>query len=235
MARRLAAFGVHIFTALGVAMGFQALVEAAAHRWEAAFGWLGIALIIDGLDGPIARRLAVAETLPRFSGERLDLIIDYLTYVIVPAYMVHEARLVPPQLASVAAIMMLLSSLYHFIDRQSKTEDGFFVGFPATWNVIALYLFIFDLPLGIAFAVLLLFAVLTFFPLKWVHPIRVKLMRPVTIAVMIAWAIATFITLAEGFPGSLAAQATIAVSSLYMAAIGIARSVQRRREPAAFD
>ena len=100
---RLAAFGVHAFTALGAVLGFLALVAAAAHRWEDAFGWLGVALIVDGLDGPLARRIGVKDKLPRFSGEHLDLVIDYLTYVVVPAYIIYEAELVPHGLGMVTA------------------------------------------------------------------------------------------------------------------------------------
>jgi phosphatidylcholine synthase len=226
MVGRLTAFGVHAFTALGAACGFQALIEASAHDWQATFAWLGAALIVDGLDGPLARRLAVAERLPRFSGERLDLIIDYLTYVVVPAFIIYEAGLVPAGLASAAATIILMSSLFHFIDRKSKTEDGFFVGFPAIWNVVALYLFIFPLPGWLAFASLSLLALLTFLPAKWVHPIRSRLLRPLTICVIIAWAIATAVAIVQGFPPSLPVQVTVGVTSLYILAVGVLRSVR---------
>jgi phosphatidylcholine synthase len=221
---RLAAFGVHAFTALGAIFGFQALIEAAAHRWEAAFSWLGLALIVDGVDGPVARWARVNDRLPRFSGERLDLIIDYLTYVVVPVFIIYEAGLVPAAFAPMAAALILLTSLVHFIDRQSKTEDGFFVGFPALWNVVALYLMIFSIPAGAGFALLLALALLTFVPLKWIHPIRVERLRPITLAVIAAWGAAVVITLSVGFPGSLAVQATIAAATLYLLAVGLMRS-----------
>ncbi|NJM34333.1 MAG: phosphatidylcholine synthase [Rhodomicrobium sp.] len=224
MRGQLAAFGVHVFTAIGAVLGFQALIEASAQRWEAAFAWLGAALVVDGLDGPMARRIGVAEKLPRFSGERLDLIIDYLTYVVVPAYIIYQAALVPSALASAAAAIILVSSLFHFIDRDSKTKDGFFVGFPAIWNVVALYLFIFPIPAMLAFMILTLLALLTFLPFKWVHPVRVRLLRPLTFCAMGAWGAATVAALIQGFPGSTAGQATIAVSSVYMLAIGLVRS-----------
>jgi phosphatidylcholine synthase len=221
---RLAAFGVHAFTALGAIFGFQALIEAAAQRWEAAFFWLGLALIVDGADGPLARWARVQERLPRFSGERLDLIIDYLTYVVVPAYIIHEAGRVPATLAPVAAALILLTSLFHFIDRQSKTEDGYFVGFPALWNVFALYLMVFSIPAEIGFALLIALALLTFLPLKWIHPVRVERLRPITLAVIAAWAAAVLVTLIDGFPGSLAAKATIAAATIYLLAVGLMRS-----------
>ena len=229
---RLAAFGVHAFTAFGAVLGFLALVAAAEHRWADAFGWLGIALIVDGLDGPLARRLHVKDTLPRFSGEHLDLVIDYLTYVVVPAYIIYAAQLVPMGLGVVTAALILLTSLYHFSDSQSKTEDGFFVGFPALWNVVALYGFIFPVPPPVAFAVLLLLVALTFFPFKWIHPVRVKRLRPLTFCVMGLWSAATVATLLQGFPGSLAIKATIALATVYLIAIGIARSLREGQQPA---
>ena len=228
MLRQLAAFGVHAFTALGVVFGFQALIEAAAHRWEAAFAWLGLALVVDGLDGPLARYMSITEKLPRFSGERLDLIIDYTTYVVVPAYIIYEAKLVPPELATTGSAIILLASLFHFTDKKSKTEDGFFVGFPALWNVVALYFFIFAVPQKIAFATLSFFALLTFIPFKWIHPVRVRKLRPVTFAVMGLWSAAVIAACLGGFPGSITAQTAIALSTLYFLALGAFRSLQRK-------
>ena len=229
---RLAAFGVHAFTALGAVLGFLALVAAAAHRWEDAFGWLGMALIVDGLDGPMARHFRIKDTLPRFSGENLDLVIDYLTYVVVPAYIIYEAQLMPRGLGTAAAALILLTSLYHFSDSESKTEDGFFVGFPALWNVVALYGFIFPAPQPLAFIVLFLLVVLTFFPFKWIHPVRVRRLRPLTFCVMGLWTAATVAALLQGFPGSFAVKATIALATVYLVAIGVARSLRERQDSA---
>ncbi len=235
MLGQIAAFGVHAFTAIGAVFGFQALIEASAQRWEAVFVWLGAALIVDGLDGPLARRVRVMDRLPRFSGERLDLIIDYLTYVVAPAYVIYAAGLMPAALSLVAAAIILVTSLFHFIDRESKTDDGFFVGFPALWNVVAFYLFIFPTPAPLAFAIVSALAALTFFPFKWVHPVRVRLLRPLTFCIMAAWAAATCAALMQGFPGSPAVQATIALSSLYFLGLGIARSFLLREKSAVAD
>ncbi len=232
---QLVAIGVHVFTAIGAVLGFQALVEAATHRWEAAFLWLGAALVVDALDGPMARRVGVAEKLPRFSGERLDLIVDYLTYVVAPAYIIYEARLVPAQLNAAAAAIILLSSLFHFIDRDSKTDDGFFVGFPAIWNVVALYLFIFPIPAAAAFSVVLGLGLLTFVPIKWVHPVRARLWRPVTICVMTAWGAAVIAAMVGGFPGSPLVRAIIALSGAYIIGISMVRSLGLPRGSASPD
>ena len=220
------AFAVHVFTALGAVLGFQAFLAAAAHRWEAAFTWLGVALIVDALDGPMARRIRVKERLPRFSGERLDLIVDYVTYVLVPAYMIHEAQLIPAPLNAVAAAAILMSSLFHFSDCESKTEDGFFVGFPTLWNVVALYLFAFPLPGLLVFAIVAGLAILTFFPLKWVHPVRSRRLRPVTGGVVAAWAAAVIAVLATGFPAAAPAQAALALAAVYFIGAGLLRTVE---------
>jgi phosphatidylcholine synthase len=219
--RRLAALSVHGFTALGAVLGFQALLEAAAHRWEASFAWLGVALIVDGADGPLARRIGVTDHLPRFSGERLDLIIDYITYVLVPAFILYEAQLMPEGLGWLGASLALLSSLFHFSDQESKTSDGFFVGFPAIWNVVAFYMLIFATPAIVNLAIVAILAVLTFVPQKWVHPVRVVRLRGVTIAVVIVWSLAAIAVLFMGFPAPFILQAIFAVSMIYLVAVGV--------------
>ncbi len=220
------AFAVHIFTALGAVLGFQALLAVAAHQWEAAFAWLGAALIVDALDGPMARRLHVKERLPRFSGERLDLIVDYVTYVMVPAYMIYEGRFMAAPFDSVAVTAILLSSLFHFSDRRSKTSDGFFVGFPALWNVVALYLFALSVPGVVAFTLVASLVALTFFPIKWVHPVRSRQLRQVTAGVVLAWSASAVAVLATGFPASLPLEAVLVASAVYFVGAGLFCSVQ---------
>lgn len=113
--------------------------------WQMMFVWLGIALLVDTIDGSLARRFDAKRVLPRFSGERLDLIVDYLTYVAVPAFVFAESGLLPEDFRLPAAIAILMSGLFHFSDLESKTEEGLFVGFPAIWNVVLLYLFVLSL------------------------------------------------------------------------------------------
>jgi phosphatidylcholine synthase len=221
---KLLAASIHIFTASGIIAGFAAMLAAIEGRWEAAFAWLGVAAVIDGLDGPLARYFRVKTLLPRFSGERLDLVIDYFTYVIVPALMVYLGGRMPEGWALVAAAIMLMTSLFHFSDMDSKTEDGFFVGFPAIWNVVAFYLFIFPMPPSIAFASVAILGALTFIPLKWVHPLRVEQFRAVTVAVLAIWAGASLLVLWSGFPVSVFTQVIIALCSLWLLLPGLVRS-----------
>ena len=137
---RALAFSVHIFTALGAALALLALLAAARGEWAPMFLWLGIALVVDALDGMIARSLDVAKHLPRWSGETLDLVIDFTTYVFVPAYAIVASGLIPGAAGIAAGFVIVMTGALYFADRNMKADDNHFVGFPAVWNVIAFYL-----------------------------------------------------------------------------------------------
>src|SRR5665213_1481904 len=119
-ARRAAAFSVHIFTALGAGIGLLAMLEAVREHWAAMFAWLGVALVVDGLDGPIARRLDVVNVQPNWSGEVLDLVVDFVTYVFVPAYAITASGLLLPLAAPLLGIGIVVSSALYFADRRMK-------------------------------------------------------------------------------------------------------------------
>jgi phosphatidylcholine synthase len=188
----IGAAAVHAFTATGAALGLIALLAATEARWAEAFAWLGAALIVDAADGPMARRLEVKRVLPRFSGEDLDNIIDYLTYVTVPAFMVR-----------------------------SKTADNYFVGFPALWNVVILYCFVLAIPPALAALLIAACILLTFVPFRFVHPVRVKRLRLPTMAVMTAWSAAAIAAVAGGFPVGAAIQVIFALTAVYIVALGL--------------
>ena len=145
-AMRAAAFSVHIFTALGAGIALLALLEAVREHWAAMFAWLGVALVIDGLDGPIARRLDVARVQPNWSGEVLDLVVDFVTYVFVPAYAITASRLLLPLAAPLLGVGIVVTGALYFADRRMKTADNHFRGFPALWNAAAFYLFLLHWP-----------------------------------------------------------------------------------------
>ena len=147
---RAAAFSVHIFTALGAGLALLALLEAVREHWAAMFGWLGVALVVDALDGPIARRLDVARVLPNWSGEVLDLVVDFVTYVFVPAYAITASGLLLPLAAPLLGIGVVASSALYFADRRMKSADNHFRGFPGLWNVAAFYLFLLHPPPAIS-------------------------------------------------------------------------------------
>lgn len=136
--------------------------------------WLFAALVVDGVDGTLARAARVKERVPRLDGELLDLVIDYLTYVFVPTFFIWEAELLPSALLFPLSALILGSALYVFARRDMKTDDGYFRGFPALWNLVALYLYATELGQTASAAVVVLLILLTFAPIHVVHPYRVR-------------------------------------------------------------
>jgi phosphatidylcholine synthase len=216
---------VHLFTALGAVCALLATHAVISGAWETAFAWLGLALFIDGVDGTLARKAKVHVWLPRFSGERLDLVIDYLTYVFVPTLALLQAGFLRGIWGLALAALILVSSLFHFSDTGSKADDHSFIGFPAIWNVVAFYVFAFRMPETVAAAVVLILALLTFVPLKWAHPLRTVRLRPFTIAATTLWGAAAAATLIAGFPAPIWAQ----IPLLVVAAYSIGMTVYARR------
>ena len=190
---------VHLFTALGAVCALFATRAVLAGAWEEVFAWLGLALIIDGIDGTFARMADVTVKLPRFSGEQLDLVIDYVTYVFVPALALLQAGYLQGPFGVLLASLILVSSLFHFSDTESKTEDHCFVGFPAVWNIVAFYVFAFQMPSWIVATLVLTCVVLTFVPMRWAHPLRTPLLWPVTLAAMGLWCVAACLTVCRAF------------------------------------
>ena len=196
---RLAAFGVHIFTAVGAGIALLAMLEAVREHWASMFAWLGVALVIDAIDGPIARRLDVVALQPNWSGEVLDLVVDFVTYVFVPAYAITASGLLLPLAAPLLGIGIVVSSALYFADRRMKASDNHFRGFPALWNAAAFYLFLLHLPPGLSSLAVAFLIVLTFAPFHVVHPIRVVRLRWLTLWLLAVWAVLGMYTLARDF------------------------------------
>jgi phosphatidylcholine synthase len=196
---RAAAFSVHIFTALGAGVALLAMLEAVREHWTSMFAWLGVALIIDAIDGPIARRLDVVRLQPNWSGDILDLVVDFLTYVFVPAFAITAGQLVLPLAAPVLGIGIVVSSALYFADRRMKASDNHFRGFPALWNAAAFYLFLLHLPQWLASIAVATLIVLTFVPIHVVHPFRVVRLRWLTLWLLGAWAVLAVMTLVYDF------------------------------------
>jgi len=225
----LAAAGVHLFTALGAVCGLLAALAAFDGAWERMFAWLGLALFIDGIDGSFARLTKVEERLPRFSGERLDLVVDYVTYVFVPALALVHAGFLPGPLGLILAAAILLSSLFHFSDLASKGDDYSFIGFPAVWNLVAFYLFALSMPQWATYVVVSASIVLTFVPMRWVHPLRVVRLRLITLAVTACWAVAAVATVWAGFPAHGVNKIVLVGAAAYLIALTLRRSLKRMR------
>lgn len=185
--RRAAGFSVHIFTASGGAVALLALYAAIERDFAACFAWLGLALFIDGIDGTLARAAKVTETAARIDGVVLDLVVDFLTYVLVPVIALWRSDLMPTPVSFWLGLVVTLASTLYFADNAMKTRDYWFRGFPALWNVAVLYLFVLRLPWPASAAILIVGTAAMFAPVVFVHPLRVKKLRVVTIAVTMAW------------------------------------------------
>ncbi len=217
--RPIAAALVHVFTASGILCALGAALAVGRGAYVEMFVWLAVAFVIDGIDGTFARAANVKVRLPRFSGEQLDLVIDYVTYVFVPALALLHAGILSGWLGLVLAGLILMSSLYHFSDTASKTDDHCFVGFPAIWNIVAFYLFAFAPPGWLAALIVLGLVVLTFVPMRWLHPLRVTQLRWPTIAMMAAWFLAAAGVLWHGFPAGFWSQLVLGGVCVYGVAL----------------
>lgn len=183
-----AAWAVHIFTASGVVLGFLALVAILEGDKIAAFMWLGLALFVDAIDGTLARKVGVQTLTPKFDGQTLDNVIDYFNYVVVPALMIYWFGLVPLGWEIPAAAGVMAVSCYTFANVDMKTADYYFSGFPALWNMAVLYFHVLQTDPWVNLAAIAIMAVLTFVPIKFVHPLRVHKFRIVTVPMTVLWA-----------------------------------------------
>jgi phosphatidylcholine synthase len=216
-ARVLAAWAVHAFTASGVVTGLLAISALIAGDFRLALLWLGAALLIDGFDGPMARRVRVTEFAPRFDGAILDLVIDYLNYTVIPALLVYRFGLVPAGFAIPAAAYIMTTSLYCFGNRDMKTSDNYFQGFPAVWNIVVLYIYITASGPWLNLLLIAALGILTFVPLKFVHPFRVRAFRSLTLAMTGAWAGLTLALVLDSAPGRAPAEAMPVAYAAFLA------------------
>jgi phosphatidylcholine synthase len=217
------AFAVHIFTACGAALALLALIFATGGHWAAMFFCLGLALVVDGVDGPLAREFKVAELLPRWSGDTLDLIVDFTTYVFVPAYVIAASGLLPHVLAIPSGIVVVITGALYFADRQMKTDDNYFRGFPAIWNLAAFYLYLLEPPPWMAATMIVALAALTFAPVKFLHPLRVKRLRVLNIALLAGWAVLAFLAVINDLNPGPYVTWPLAALAVYFFAAGLLR------------
>jgi phosphatidylcholine synthase len=215
---RVAAFSVHILTATGAGIALIALLEAVREHWAAMFAWLGVALIVDALDGPIARRLDVVRVQPDWSGEVLDLVVDFVTYVFVPAYAITASGLLLPIAAPLLGAGIVVTGALYFADRRMKTADNHFRGFPALWNAVAFYLFLLRLPPALSSLLVAALIVLTFVPFNVIHPVRVARLRGLTLSLIAVWAVLAVVVLIYDFHVGLPLTIALCAIALYLVA-----------------
>ncbi len=222
---RLKALSVHLLTASGAVLSMFAMLAAVEGDWQTMFLWLVVALFVDGIDGPLARRYDTASNWPTYDGVLMDLIVDYLTYVFIPAYALFKSGMLDGWTGWLAIIAIVYGSVVYFADTRMKTKDKSFSGFPACWNMVVLVLFAVAPGQWVILVTVILLSIAMFLNLKFVHPTRTKRWRWVTLPMSLAWLIfagwAAWVNFAEG---SLAHWGLV-ISSLYLSFAGIAQQI----------
>jgi phosphatidylcholine synthase len=225
MTRQLSALLVHLLTATGAVFAMLAMLAAVEAEWDLMFLWLVVAFFVDGIDGPLARKYDVKTFAPEFDGVLLDLIIDYLTYVFIPAFALFSSGLMDGWTGWVAIIVITFASAMYFADTRMKTKDNSFSGFPGCWNMVVLVIFALEPNFWVSLALVTLLAVTMFLPLKFVHPVRTERWRSLTLPVAMAWTFfAGWAAWVDFHPESWAHWGLVA-TSLYLIFAGIAQQI----------
>ncbi|SDR03554.1 CDP-alcohol phosphatidyltransferase family protein [Pseudovibrio sp. Tun.PSC04-5.I4] len=221
-------FLIHILTALGAPIALFALVAGANGNLPMMFFWLWVALVVDGLDGPLARKYDIQNRLPRWSGVILDLVIDYATYVFLPAFALYQSGLLSEFWGLLAGAVIVFTGAIYFADGNMKTDSGGFSGFPGVWNMVIVVLVTLQSPPWIIIGMVIVCSVLTFAPVEFVHPVRTVKWRPLTISILMVWSAALALALYQDFIIENWLFALITATSLYLFCVGAAHQVFRK-------
>lgn len=212
LSRRALAAGVHLFTASGAIWAVLAIDAIVDTRWQAAFFWMALSLAIDTLDGSLARLARVADVFPSFDGTLLDNLVDFLSYVFVPAVFVYRADLLPPGWALIGVVIVCLSSAYQFSQGNAKTSDHYFTGFPSYWNIVVFYLFFLDWSPWLNLGILALLGIAVFVPIQYIYPSRTRRNRGLTIVATALWGLLVVLAILQ-YPDS---KAPVLMSMVYL-------------------
>lgn len=216
---------VHLFTASGAVFAMLAMLAASEEKWSLMFLWLIVAFAVDGIDGPLARKYNVTQNASRFDGVLLDLIIDYLTYVFIPAFALFKSGLLPGWTGWAAIIIITFASAVYFCDTNMKTKDNSFSGFPGCWNMLVIVLFALSPNFWISIALVTALAVSMFLPLKFVHPVRTKRWRVISLPTALLWVFfAGWAAWVDFHPNSWAHWGLI-LTSVYLVLAGIVQQL----------
>ena len=216
---------VHLFTATGAVFAMLAMLAAVEGKWSLMFLWLVVAFAVDGVDGPLARRYGVKKHAREIDGVLLDLIIDYLTYVFVPAYALFKSGLLPGWTGWFAIIAITFGSALYFADTRMKTRDCSFSGFPGCWNMVVLVLFALSPNFWTILAIVVALTAAMFLRLKFIHPVRTERWRVVSLPMTLAWIFfAGWAAWVDFHPDSWAHWGLL-VTSLYLLFAGIAQQI----------
>ena len=225
MTKETKALSVHLFTATGAVFAMLAMLAAADAKWSLMFLWLIVAFFVDGVDGPLARKYDVKTNAARFDGVLLDLIIDYLTYVFIPAFALFKSGLLPGWTGWIAIIIITFASAMYFCDGNMKTKDNSFHGFPGCWNMVVIVLFALSPNFWFILALISILAISMFLPVKFVHPVRTVRWRAVTLPMAMAWVVfAGWAAWVDFHPQSWAHWGLI-VTSMYLVTAGLFQQI----------
>ncbi|PTV93879.1 CDP-diacylglycerol-choline O-phosphatidyltransferase [Rhodobacter aestuarii] len=229
---RLKALSVHLFTATGAVLSMLAMLAAVEEKWSLMFLWLVVALVVDGIDGPLARRYDVKTNCPTYDGVLMDLIIDYLTYVFIPAYALFKSGLLPGWTGWLAIIVITYASVVYFADTRMKMKDCSFSGFPGCWNMVVLVLFALSPGYWVTLGVVLALTLAMFLPLKFIHPVRTVRWRPLSLTVALLWTIFAARAAWVDFDEGNWAHWGLAITSVYLLVVGILQQIIPERKTA---
>ncbi len=225
MELRHKALFVHLLTATGAVLSMLAMLAAVDEKWSLMFLWLVVAFAVDGIDGPLARRYAVKENWPMYDGVLMDLIIDYLTYVFIPAYALFRSGLLSGWTGWFAIIVIVYGSVLYFSDTRMKTSDNSFAGFPGCWNMVVLVLFATRPHWTVILLIVVLLTVAMFTNIKFIHPVRTERWRAISLPVAVLWVVfAGRAAWVDFHPASWAIWGLVA-TSLWLLAAGLAQQV----------
>jgi len=228
---RIKALSVHLLTATGAVLSMFAMLAAVEEQWSLMFLWLVLALLVDGIDGPLARRYQVDKNFPIYDGVLMDLIVDYLTYVFIPAFALFKSGMLDGWAGWAAIIAIIYGSVIYFSDTRMKTKDKSFAGFPACWNMVVLVIFAVAPPQPVILAIVVALTLAMFLNLKFIHPTRTQRWRAISLPMSLAWVIfaawAAWVNFAEG----TWAHWGLVITSLYLMLAGIAQQIIPARGP----
>jgi len=225
MTPQIKALSVHLLTATGAVFAMLAMLAAVDQKWALMFLWLVVAFGVDGIDGPLARKYHVKLNAPQFDGVLLDLIIDYLTYVFIPAFALFKSGMFEGWTGWFVIIVITFASAMYFADNRMKTKDNSFSGFPGCWNMVAIVVFALQPNFWIILVLVTALAIAMFIPFKFVHPVRTERWRAVTLPMALAWTFFAGWAAWVNFDPQSWAHWGLIVTSIYLLFAGVAQQV----------
>ncbi len=230
MQMRHKALSVHLLTATGAVLAMLAMLAAVQADWALMFLWLVVAFVVDGIDGPLARRYDVKKNWPAYDGVLMDLIIDYLTYVFIPAFALFQSGLLSGWTGWFAIIVIVFTSVVYFADTRMKTRDNSFAGFPGCWNMVILVLFAVEPHWTIILLIVTTLSAAMFTNIKFVHPVRTKRWQAISLPMALAWVLfAGWAAVVDFHPESWANWGLVVTSGWLLVAGAVQQMIPVRR------